>query len=94
MKKIPPGSEAANILCGEVDFLNHQVVAFIRLKQSLVLADLTEVPVPTKFIFVLLGPQGNQGRYHEIGRSIATLMTDEVSDIVLFDCISQKKSFV
>ena len=23
--------------------------------------DLTEVPVPTRFIFILLGPQGNQG---------------------------------
>ena len=41
--------------------------------------DLTEVPVPTRFIFILLGPQGNQGRYHEIGRSIATLMSDEVN---------------
>ena len=40
--------------------------------------DLTEVPVPTRFIFILLGPQGNQMRYHEIGRSIATLMSDEV----------------
>nr|BAU71498.1 putative sodium-driven chloride bicarbonate exchanger [Phreagena okutanii] len=78
MKKIPPGSEAANILCGEVDFLNHMIVAFIRLKSSSVMADLTEVPVPTKFMFILLGPPGNQSRYHEIGRSIATIMTDEV----------------
>ena len=30
MKKIPPGAEAANILVGEVDFLNHQMVAFVR----------------------------------------------------------------
>lgn len=78
MKKIPPGSDAANILVGEVDFLNHMVVAFIRLKTSAILGDLTEVPVPSKFIFILLGPQGNQSKYHEIGRSIATLMTDEV----------------
>ncbi|XP_053386313.1 electrogenic sodium bicarbonate cotransporter 1-like isoform X3 [Mercenaria mercenaria] len=78
MKKIPPGSEAANVLCGEVDFLNHMVSAFIRLKTSSVMGDLTEVPVPTKFMFLLLGPVGNQSRYHEIGRSIATLMTDEV----------------
>ncbi|WAR10779.1 S4A10-like protein [Mya arenaria] len=78
MKKIPPGSDAANILVGEVDFLNHMIVGFIRLKNSSVMGDLTEVPVPTKFMFILLGPTGNQSRYHEIGRSIATLMTDEV----------------
>ena len=47
------------------------------------LGDLTEVPVPTRFIFILLGPQGNQMRYHEIGRSIATLMSDEVRKSVI-----------
>ena len=45
MKKIPPGSEAANVLVGEVDFLNHMIVAFIRLKTSSVMGDLTEVGV-------------------------------------------------
>ncbi|XP_062584941.1 sodium bicarbonate cotransporter 3-like isoform X1 [Saccostrea cucullata] len=78
MKKIPPGAEAANILVGEVEFLNHPVVAFVRLLHSIILRDLTEVPVPTKFVFILLGPMGGQSKYHEIGRSIATLMSDEV----------------
>lgn len=78
MKKIPPGAEAANILVGEVDFLNHPVVTFVRLLHPIILRDLTEVPVPTKFVFILLGPMGNQSKYHEIGRSIATLMSDEV----------------
>ena len=78
MKKIPPGAEAANILVGEVDFLtNHHIVAFIRLLKPL-MADLTEVPVPTKFIFVILGPMGNGPHFHEIGRSIGTLFSDEV----------------
>ena len=95
MKKIPPGSEAANILVGEVDFLNHQIVTFIRLRQSLLLGDLTEVPVPTKFLFILLGPQGNHNRYHEIGRSIATIMTDEVlsSKIVSSEFYLQSLTF-
>ncbi|KAG7269107.1 hypothetical protein CRUP_008408, partial [Coryphaenoides rupestris] len=30
------------------------------------------------FLFILLGPLGRGPQYHEIGRSIATLMTDEV----------------
>ena len=37
-----------------------------------------QVPIPTRFLFVLLGPSGHQSRYHEMGRSIATLMSDEV----------------
>lgn len=34
-------------------------------------------PVP-RFLFLLLGPHGKGPQYHEIGRSMATLMTDEV----------------
>jgi len=78
LKKIPQGAEASNVLVGEVDFLNHPIIAFVRLAKAQMLGDLTEVPVPTRFIFILLGPIGNQSRYHEIGRSIATLMSDEV----------------
>lgn len=80
MKKIPPGSEASNVLVGEVDFLSHPIIAFVRLANSQVLGDITEIPIPTRFIFILLGPKGNQERFHEIGRSIATLMSDEVSE--------------
>lgn len=31
-----------------------------------------------RFLFVLLGPKGKAKSYHEIGRAIATLMSDEV----------------
>ena len=78
MKKLPPGSEASNVLVGEVDFLSHPIIAFVRLSQGRLLGDLTEVPIPTRFLFILLAPKGNHQRYHEIGRSIATLMSDEV----------------
>ncbi|XP_064646373.1 sodium bicarbonate cotransporter 3-like isoform X2 [Lineus longissimus] len=78
MKKIPPGAEASNILVGEVDFLQNPIIAFTRLSKAVLLGDLTEVPVPTRFLFILLGPKGNTQKYHEIGRSIATLMSDEV----------------
>ena len=78
MRKIPAGAEASNVLVGEVDFLEYQFSAFIRLAKSVVLGDLTEVPVPTRFLFIILGPKGNIAKYHEIGRSISTLMSDEV----------------
>uniref|UniRef100_A0A4W3JA15 Anion exchange protein n=1 Tax=Callorhinchus milii TaxID=7868 RepID=A0A4W3JA15_CALMI len=78
MRKIPPGAEASNVLVGEVDFLERSIIAFIRLSPAILLTGLTEVPIPTRFLFLMLGPSGKAQQYHEIGRSIATLMTDEV----------------
>ncbi|KAG8189148.1 hypothetical protein JTE90_018441 [Oedothorax gibbosus] len=90
MKKIPPGAEASNILVGEVDFLDRAIIAFVRLSQAANLGDLTEVPVPTRFLFLLLGPSGNLGRYHEIGRAMATLMSDEVFHDVAYKAKSRQ----
>jgi hypothetical protein len=102
MRKIPLGAEASNVLVGEVDFLNYQFSTFVRLSKPVLLGDFTEVPVPTRFIFIILGPKGNITKYHEIGRSISTLMSDEVISItsppitfiyLLKFKIKQKKSY-
>ncbi|RXN03768.1 electroneutral sodium bicarbonate exchanger 1-like isoform X1 [Labeo rohita] len=78
MKKIPTGAEASNVLVGELDFLERSIVAFVRLSPAVLLTGLTEVPIPTRFLFILLGPDGKAQQYHEIGRSMATIMTDEI----------------
>ncbi|XP_065070911.1 electrogenic sodium bicarbonate cotransporter 1-like isoform X2 [Rhopilema esculentum] len=78
MKKLPTNSEASNVLVGEVDFLVKPITAFIRLEQGVILGDLTEVPIPTRFLFIMMGPAICPGKYHEIGRSISTLMADEI----------------
>ncbi|XP_067385942.1 electroneutral sodium bicarbonate exchanger 1 isoform X1 [Emydura macquarii macquarii] len=78
MKKIPTGAEASNVLVGELDFLLRPMVAFVRLTPAVLLSGMTEVPIPTRFLFILLGPEGKAHQYHEIGRSMATLMTDEI----------------
>uniref|UniRef100_A0A3B4AYG2 Uncharacterized protein n=1 Tax=Periophthalmus magnuspinnatus TaxID=409849 RepID=A0A3B4AYG2_9GOBI len=82
MKKIPRDAEASNVLIGEVDFLDKPFVSFVRLSQAITLGGLTEVPVPTRFLFILLGPHGKTKSYNEIGRAIATLMVDDLfSDV-------------
>ncbi|XP_077593445.1 electrogenic sodium bicarbonate cotransporter 4 isoform X4 [Stigmatopora nigra] len=82
MKKIPRDAEASNVLIGEVDFLDKPFVSFVRLAQATTLGGLTEVPVPTRFLFILLGPPGKAKSYNEIGRAIATLMVDDLfSDV-------------
>ncbi|TNN84551.1 Sodium-driven chloride bicarbonate exchanger [Liparis tanakae] len=81
MKKIPTGAEACNVLVGELESLNKPVVAFVRLSPAVLLSGLAEVPIATRFLFILLGPLGRAPQYHEIGRSIATLMTDEIGQM-------------
>ncbi|NXA42166.1 S4A5 protein, partial [Eudromia elegans] len=82
IKKIPKDAEASNVLVGEVDFLDKPFVAFVRLLQATMLGGMTEVPVPTRFLFILLGPTGKAKSYNEIGRAIATLMVDDLfSDV-------------
>ncbi|KAK2830539.1 hypothetical protein Q5P01_018470 [Channa striata] len=51
---------------------------FMKKIPPVLITGLTEVPVPTRFLFLLLGPHGKGPQYHEIGRSMATLMTDEI----------------
>ena len=56
MRKLPTDVEAANIMIGELAYLERPVMAFIRMANSCLLGDLTEVPVPTRFMFILLAP--------------------------------------
>ncbi|XP_075413036.1 electrogenic sodium bicarbonate cotransporter 4 [Tenrec ecaudatus] len=90
MKKIPKDSEASNVLVGEVDFLERPFIAFVRLVQSAMLGGVTEVPVPTRFLFILLGPSGRAKSYNEIGRAIATLMVDDLFSHVAYKARSRE----
>ncbi|XP_069177811.1 LOW QUALITY PROTEIN: band 3 anion transport protein [Procambarus clarkii] len=77
MKKIPEGAEATAVLVGAVDFLKHPTIAFVRLAEGVMMDNLVEVPIPVRFMFVLLGPFHGEMDYHEVGRSISTLMSDK-----------------
>ncbi|NXN32753.1 S4A4 protein, partial [Nycticryphes semicollaris] len=77
-KKVPEGAEAAHVVVGEVEFLEKPFTAFIRLRQGVVLGSLAEVALPSRFLFILLGPQAKAKPYHEVGRAMATLLMDEL----------------
>lgn len=68
-------------LSGSVDFLEQPTMAFVRLQEAVELESVLEVPVPVRFLFVLLGPTTTSMDYHQIGRSISTLMSDKVSGL-------------
>uniref|UniRef100_A0A8C5HJM2 Anion exchange protein n=1 Tax=Gouania willdenowi TaxID=441366 RepID=A0A8C5HJM2_GOUWI len=77
LAKIPKDAEAVIVLVGCVDFLEQPAMAFIRLSEAIALDSVLEVPVPVRFLFILLGPSQSNMDYHEIGRSFSTLMSDK-----------------
>nr|XP_061799791.1 anion exchange protein 3-like [Nerophis lumbriciformis] len=77
LAKIPRDAEAVIVLVGCVEFLEQPAMAFVRLNEAVLLESVLEVPVPVRFLFVLLGPSQSNVDYHEIGRSFSTLMSDK-----------------
>ncbi|XP_066199079.1 anion exchange protein 4 [Saccopteryx leptura] len=75
-QKLPPGAEAGAVLAGELGFLAQPVGAFVRLRDPVVLGPLTEVPLPSRFFCLLLGPPTLGRSYHEMGRAVAVLLSD------------------
>ncbi len=52
--------------------------AMVRLAEAIEIPVLLEAPIPIRFLFVILGPNLIDIDYHELGRSIATLMSNPV----------------
>ncbi|XP_018431105.1 PREDICTED: anion exchange protein 2-like, partial [Nanorana parkeri] len=77
LEKIPENAEASVVLVGCVEFLDQPTMAFVRLQEAVELDSVLEVPIPVRFLFLLLGPGTSNIDYHEIGRSISTLMSDK-----------------
>ncbi|XP_034870186.1 anion exchange protein 4 isoform X3 [Mirounga leonina] len=75
-RKLPPGAEAGIVLAGELGFLAQPLGAFVRLRDPVVLGPLTEVPLPSRFFCLLLGPSTLGNGYHEMGRAVAILLSD------------------
>lgn len=88
--RIPEGAEATNVLVGTLDDLEDSVLAFVRLAKGCNLAQVSEVSIPVRFLFVMLGPSENKESYHQIGRSIATLMSDQAFHDVAYRADSRE----
>ena len=65
-------------MVGELEDLQTGLVGFMRLNDARELGDLSEVPLPTRFLILILGPKGSEVHLREMGRCIATMMVDEV----------------
>lgn len=63
---------------GALNFLQKPAVAFVRLKDSVVMDSALESPIPVRFVFVLVGPTQSDMNYSEMGRAMGALMADWV----------------
>ncbi|XP_074748521.1 band 3 anion transport protein isoform X2 [Strix uralensis] len=77
-EKVPEDAEATLVLVGCADPLEQLTLAFVRLKDAVTLDAVLEVPLPVRFLFVVLGPDAPHIDYKEIGRAAATMMSERV----------------
>uniref|UniRef100_A0A8B9Z465 Anion exchange protein n=1 Tax=Buteo japonicus TaxID=224669 RepID=A0A8B9Z465_9AVES len=77
-EKVPKDAEATLVLVGCAAFLEQPTLAFMRLKNAVTLDTVLNVSLPVRFLFVVLGPDSPHISYHEIGRTIATMMSERV----------------
>lgn len=61
------------------------MVAFARLRDSVVMDSVLEAPIPVRFVFFLVGPSHSGLDYHESGRAMASLMADWVRSSLTTD---------
>ncbi|XP_069733378.1 band 3 anion transport protein isoform X2 [Phaenicophaeus curvirostris] len=77
-EKIPEDAEATLVLVGCAAFLEQPTLAFVRLKAAVTLDAVLNEPLPVRFVVVVLGPDSPHISYHEIGRAVATMMSERV----------------
>lgn len=90
LRRIPEGAQGTSVLVGSVDFLEQPAIAFIRLAEGVVIPSLIEVNIPVRFIFLLLGPKDAKLDYHEVGRSISTLMANQQFHNIAYSADNRK----
>ena len=79
MKKLPSNTEVASILVGQLPFIQQPLIGFFRLHWATILSEMTEVDLPTRFVFIFIGSMTLPIQEMEgFGRAMAILLTDKV----------------
>lgn len=78
--RVPEDTEGAITLVGALDFITEPLTAFVRLAEGIIMPNALEVPIPVRFIFLLVTPKTTASiDCHEVGRSFSTLLSNRVS---------------
>ncbi|KAL3855461.1 hypothetical protein ACJMK2_014672 [Sinanodonta woodiana] len=84
MRKIPRGTEVANLMVGEVEELSKPIGVFVRLKEARNVGNITEVDLCTRFLFIHLGPKNQLASCTAATRCMGVLFTDEVFSSMVY----------
>eukprot|EP00094_Tigriopus_californicus_P004373 TCALIF_04214-PA protein Name:"Similar to SLC4A2 Anion exchange protein 2 (Cavia porcellus)" AED:0.09 eAED:0.09 QI:384/0.70/0.66/0.88/0.88/0.83/18/317/1415 len=77
LRKIKVGTEGTIVLVGSLESVTKPISALVRLAEGIIMPNALEVPLPVRFIFILLTPKPSKDMdCHEIGRSFSTLMSN------------------
>ncbi|VDM39700.1 unnamed protein product [Toxocara canis] len=76
LKRLSLDAEAASVGVGTSARLRHMCVAFVRLRPGTYVENQVELPLPLRYFFVILGPITPNLDFHEIGRSLCTLLAN------------------
>ena len=87
-KKLAKGVESCLILACTAEFAPHPMMIFVRLHRPQIFRSHCEVPTPTRFLCIIVGPLGSETRVMDIGKALGTLMSDQVSKNVSFRVFS------
>lgn len=91
LKYLPANCEGVSVMTGVASYLDQPTIAFIRLAEAIKIPNVLEVAVPVRFLFILLGPKTQDLDYHEVGRSIATLMSNKPFASIAYKANSRKE---
>nr|XP_054750105.1 anion exchange protein 3-like isoform X1 [Lytechinus pictus] len=94
IKKIPPDSEGALVLVAKEEYLEQPYMVLVRLDEPILFENLLEVPIPLRYVFVVTGPPMPTLNYHEVGRALATLFSDEVFRNIAYSARERKDILV
>lgn len=78
-RKLDEDAEGALVMTAIEDSLKKPMTVLIRLANPQVHDGLLEAQVPLRFVFFLVGPEYSNVDYHEVGRAMSTLFSDDVS---------------
>ena len=77
LMRVPEDTEGALTLVGAVDIVDEPLTAFVRLAEGIIMPNALEIPLPMRFIFLLLTPKSSTSiDCHEVGRCMSTLMSN------------------
>lgn len=85
-RKLSRKSEGASILICPVDFVQEQMIVFLRLENANEIAGLLEIKLYSRFIVLLIGPEESEKQLLQVGRTVATILTDDICREYAYSC--------